>query len=85
MPKIKLGTKYFEPSLIAVFEPVDKKHCKIWMQGASAIDGAFLVPVSADEVIVALQEAHFMEIAQDLARDVPMEERDDRLAQMHGG
>lgn len=84
MAKIKLGTKWFESSLIAVIEG-DKHRTKIWMQGSSPVDGAFLIPLPEEVVLEALKHARYQEIAEDLARAESAEERDDELAKMHGG
>lgn len=74
MSKVLLGTKHFESSLIAVIEAEGKKSTKIWMTGASPVDGAFLVPVPIEEVIEALRLARYREIAEDLARMTEHEE-----------
>jgi hypothetical protein len=68
MSKVKLGTKYFESSLIAVLEAEGKNKTKIWMQGGSPVDGAFLISLPIDEVIAALRLARYQEVAEDLAR-----------------
>jgi hypothetical protein len=68
MSKVQLGTKLFESSLIAVLEAEGKKATKVWLNGASPIDGAFLVPLPLEEVIEALRLARFQEAAEDLAQ-----------------
>ena len=68
MPLIQLGPKYFESSFIAVIEGEGKNHTKIWLNGSSPVDGAFIVPLPLDVVLTALAEARYREIAEDLAR-----------------
>lgn len=50
MTLLHIGDRLFNAESIAVVRPIDDEHCVIFTTGQSAIDGGFLVEVSAEEV-----------------------------------
>jgi hypothetical protein len=56
MTLLHIGDQIFNSETIAVVRPIDDEHCTIFTVGQSAIDGGFLINLSADEVEAELSK-----------------------------
>jgi hypothetical protein len=47
---VRIGDQLFNADTIALVRPVDDEHCVVFTVGQSALDGGFLIEMSADKV-----------------------------------